>query len=131
LTNSGQSILLVVDDSTLLRLRSMILQMHGLSVTTASSAEEALSLCDGEIYDLVVIDLSEGIDASTQLCEELKAKHRQEAVALMAPAYAYVGSDCPDEVIPKDQGPAKLVREIRDLLDRVSDKTGDSDNSSV
>lgn len=123
MTNFGQSILLVVDDPTLLRLRSMILQMHGLSVTGASSREEAITSCEGQTYDLVIIDLTEGIDASTRLCEELKETYQQEAVALLAPAYAYVGSSCPDEVIPKDQGPAKLVQEIRDLLDRVSDKT--------
>jgi DNA-binding response OmpR family regulator len=103
----------------------MILQMHGFKVSSASSAEEAFECCRREIYDLVVIDLSAGIEASTELCNAVKEQHEKQPVALLAPAYAYVGSDCPDEVIAKDQGPAKLVAEIRELLERVADKATD------
>ncbi len=103
----------------------MILQMHGFKVSCASSAEEAFECCRRQIYDLVVIDLSAGIDASTELCNAVKEQHEKQPVALLAPAYAYVGSDCPDEVIAKDQGPAKLVAEIRELLERAADKTAD------
>jgi hypothetical protein len=72
-----------------------------------------------------VIDLSEGIEASTDLCNSIKEKHPRQTVALLAPACAFVGSDCPDDVIAKNEGPAKLVSEIRELLQRVSDKTAD------
>jgi DNA-binding response OmpR family regulator len=120
-----KTVLIVVDDNVLLRLRSMILQMHGFKVSGASSSDEAFECCEREIFDLVLIDLSAGIEASTALCNAIKEKHPQQTVALLAPAYAYVGSDCPDEVIPKNEGPAKLVNEIRELLQRVSDKTAD------
>jgi DNA-binding response OmpR family regulator len=130
LNQQAKTLLLVVDDYTLLRLRSMILQMHGFKVSTASSSDEAYECCAREIYDLVVIDLSEGIDASTDLCNSIKEKHPQQTVALLAPAYVFVGSDCPDEVIPKNEGPAKLVNEIRDLLQRASDETADPEQSS-
>lgn len=121
----SKTLLIVVDDSVLLRLRSMILQMHGFKVSTASSSDEACECCEREIFDLVLIDLSEGIEASTDLCNAIKEKHPQQTVALLAPAYAFVGSDCPDDVIAKNEGPAKLVSEIRDLLQRASDKTAD------
>jgi len=125
LNQQAKIILIVVDDNVLLRLRSMILQMHGFKVSGASSSEEAFECCERDIFDLVLIDLSTGIEASTDLCEAIKARHPQQTVALLAPAYAYVGSECPDEVIPKNEGPAKLVSEIRDLLQRESDKTAD------
>jgi DNA-binding response OmpR family regulator len=127
LNKQAKTLLIVVDDSVLLRLRSMILQMHGFKVSTASSADEAYECCEREIYDLVVIDLSEGIEASTDLCNAIKERHPQQTVALLAPAYAVVGSECPDEVIAKNEGPAKLVSEIRELLQRASDKTADPD----
>lgn len=120
-----KTILVVVDDNVLLRLRSMILQMHGFKVSGASSAEEAFECCERDIFDLVLIDLSTGIEASTDLCDAIKDTHPQQTVALLVPAYAYVGSECPDEVIPKNEGPAKLVSEIRELLQRESDKTAD------
>ncbi len=120
-----KTILVVVDDSVLLRLRSMILQMHGFKVSGASSSEEAFDCCEREIFDLVLIDLSGGIEVSTDLCDAIKNTHPQQTVALLAPAYAYVGSECPDEVIPKNEGPEKLVSEIRELLQRDSDKTAD------
>lgn len=125
MNQQAKIILIVVDDNVLLRLRSMILQMHGFKVSGASSSEEAFECCERDIFDLVLIDLSTGIEASTDLCEAIKDRHPQQTVALLAPAYAYVGSECPDEVIPKNEGPAKLVSEIRDLLQRESDKTAD------
>lgn len=127
MTHSGKTLLLVVDDPTLLRLRSMILQMHGFKVIGASSAQEAFDCCERQVYDLVLIDLSQGLEVSTELCNAVKEKHAQQPVALLAPAFAYVRSDCPDDVISKDQGPAKLVSEIRDLLQRVSEKTADAE----
>lgn len=125
MNQQAKIILIVVDDNVLLRLRSMILQMHGFKVSGASSSEEAFECCERDIFDLVLIDLNTGIEASTDLCEAIKDRHPQQTVALLAPAYAYVGSECPDEVIPKNEGPAKLVSEIRDLLQRESDKTAD------
>ena len=125
-----KTILLVVDDHVLLRLRSMILQMHGFKVSCASSSDEAYECCEREVFDLVVIDLSEGIDASTDLCNAIKEKHPQQTVAVLAPAYVVVGSDCPDEIIAKNEGPAKLVNQIRDLLQRASDETADPEQSS-
>ena len=130
MNQQAKTILVVVDDSVLLRLRSMILQMHGFKVNGASSSEEAFECCEREIFDLVLIDLSAGIEASTDLCDAIKDSHPQQTVALLAPAYAYVGSECPDEVIPKNEGPAKLVSEIRELLQRASDKTADPEQSS-
>lgn len=103
----------------------MILQMHGFKVSCASSSDEAYECCEREIFDLIVIDLSAGIDASTDLCNAIKEQHAQQTVAVLAPAYVHVGSNCPDDVIAKNQGPAKLVNEIRELLERVSDKTAD------
>jgi len=125
-----KTILVVVDDNVLLRLRSMILQMHGFKVSGASSSEEAFECCERDIFDLVLIDLSTGIEASTDLCDAIKNNHPQQTVALLVPAYAYVGSECPDEVIAKNEGPAKLVSEIRELLQRESDKTADPEQSS-
>ena len=72
MNQQAKTILVVVDDSVLLRLRSMILQMHGFKVSGASSSEEAFECCEREIFDLVLIDLSAGIEASTDLCDAIK-----------------------------------------------------------
>ena len=68
-------LLVVDDDSTVLDLISTKLSLEGYSVTTAESAEAALSMIRKKDFDLIVTDLMlPGIDGFT-LTEVLKTKH--------------------------------------------------------
>jgi diguanylate cyclase (GGDEF)-like protein/PAS domain S-box-containing protein len=68
-------LLVVDDDSTVLDLISAKLDSDGYAVTTAESAEAALSLVGKADFDLVITDLMlPGIDGFT-LTEVLKTKH--------------------------------------------------------
>ncbi len=49
--------LLVDDEESILKLLSTVLGMHGFSVQTATSAEEAVSLLARNEYDVVLTDL--------------------------------------------------------------------------
>lgn len=53
----GQSILLVDDDPSLLKLLAVRLRAAGLEVTTADSAEQAIALIPGYLPQLVITDL--------------------------------------------------------------------------
>jgi DNA-binding response OmpR family regulator len=68
---SGEARLLVVDDEESLRITTAaILENEGYIVDTASSGDEALSLFDSALYDLVLTDLHmEGGDGLSVLAE--------------------------------------------------------------
>jgi CheY-like chemotaxis protein len=50
-------VLLVDDESAILRLLRAVLEPHGFAVTTAASAAEAISLLAPDKYDIVLTDL--------------------------------------------------------------------------
>jgi CheY-like chemotaxis protein len=54
---NGRRRILLVDDTADIRVMLRLqLQMSGVDFEEASSGEEALALCDGESFDLIVLD---------------------------------------------------------------------------
>ncbi len=100
--------LLVVDDEKNIRkLYETELRREGYEVTTVESAEEALSLIEQELPDLVVLDIRlegmDGIDCLRTLMEKRRdlpvilnsaySTYKQDFASWMADAYVVKSSD--------------------------------------
>ena len=118
----GPPILLVEDEPPLLRLAARALRGAGYNVLTASSAEEALELLegDGPVPCALVSDVvMPGLDGLA-LAAELRARHPGLPVLLVSGyAEAALGRDLAAEgirLLPKPYGLADLVTELRAIL---------------
>jgi DNA-binding NtrC family response regulator len=84
-------VLIVDDDTAILRLMAKVVELEGHECTTASSGEEALAFVEGAGFDLLVSDKNlpgmDGIEL-VRLCREL----RPEMPALVITAYGSAGS---------------------------------------
>ena len=118
----GPPILLVEDEPPLLRLAARALRGAGFNVVTASSAEEALELLEGDgpvpcalISDVVM----PGLDG-LGLAAQLRARYPALPVLLVSGyAEAALGRDLAAEgirLLPKPYGLADLVTELRSIL---------------
>lgn len=81
---SSQSILVVDDNPSNLKLFTFLLNLPGYSVTTAASAEQALEALEGLVPDLIIMDLQlPDVDGLT-LTRQLKADPRMKRVPIVA-----------------------------------------------
>ena len=109
-------IVLVEDDSYLTESRKAILETNGYSVEIVGTVREARQRCRTLRCDLVIVDAKEKHDTALELCEEIKLHNPKLCVALMTGYYVYLHSECPDEVIRKDEGPQGFLAKVSDLL---------------
>ncbi len=59
----ADTVLIVDDDQAVLTVLCKVVRSNGIEAVTASSAEQALSLMDGNTYDLVLMDINmHGLD---------------------------------------------------------------------
>jgi DNA-binding NtrC family response regulator len=83
--------ILIVDDEIALRQSlTILLARHGYSVETASSATEALTLLEGERFDLVITDLRMKEMNGLELLNRIKAKYADNEVIIMT-AFGSIG----------------------------------------
>ena len=68
----NERILAVDDDASILELVSDVLSEEALSVTTASSGEEALSLLERESFDLVLLDIMMKGISGLEVCRRIR-----------------------------------------------------------
>jgi DNA-binding NtrC family response regulator len=86
-----RSILVVDDEENFLTLLQWFLTQRGYEVCTASSADEALSLISGRVFDVALLDLRLGTSDGLDLLEEL-AQRLPETTVFMMTAYPTVSS---------------------------------------
>jgi hypothetical protein len=54
---------------------------------------------------------------SNEFCEELKSLYPPQCVALLTGWYTFVPQDsCPDDVIPRGEGPATFITRVAELV---------------
>jgi len=118
----GPPILLVEDEPPLLRLAARALRGAGFNVLTASSAEDALELLEGNgpVPSALVSDVvMPGLDG-LGLAAQLRARYPALPVLLVSGyAEAALGRDLAAEgirLLPKPYGLADLVAELRAIL---------------
>jgi two-component system response regulator RegA len=85
------SILVVDDEENFLTLLQWFLTQRGYQVTTASSTEQALSLLDGRVFEVALLDIRLGAGDGMALLEELTQRLPGLKVFMMT-AYPTVSS---------------------------------------
>ena len=139
-------VLVVEDDATILALLEQVLRTDGYEVRRATSAPEALGLCDERLPDLALIDVGLG-DGMDGLCLVRHIRQRADLPIVMVsaatePEDIQAGFSCgADMYIEKPFVVEKLLARVAGLLGRtpkgtrkrwtVSDVTIDADGRTV
>lgn len=110
-------ILLVDGDFTVQHLRALILRMKGYYVDTAASLDDAREKLSQRTYTLVIVDVGHYAELGVEFCEEIKRGNPHQKLLLQAEDRAFpLKHDCPDDVIPKQEGPHTFVKAVERLL---------------
>jgi DNA-binding NtrC family response regulator len=110
-------ILLVDGDPTVQQLRALILRMKGYRVDVASTLDDARTRMSERRYKLVIVDVGHFADPGLEFCEELKSKNPHQKLLIHAEdAVLPVKSECPDDVVPRQDGPMTFVNAVERLL---------------
>lgn len=79
----AERVLLVDDDTEFLEVMSERLEMRGVEVSTAESAETALALIEKEFFDVVILDLQMPNVDGIETLKRIKEKHEELQVILL------------------------------------------------
>lgn len=120
----GERILVVDDDDSVRRLIVMVLTSNAYDVVEARNAHEALALCAGERFDLMVTDIVMPDGNGYELARDAVALQRHMPVL-------YISGYQPDTLtqidiegiettfLPKPFNNDEITQAVRDLLDRT------------
>jgi len=115
-----KAILCLCNDSTMLLIRSMLLEHFGYVVLPTTSAEDAKHLVAQQCPDMLLMDNGDpGIDWQL-LAEQVKQMCPNLITVVLAPQYrcASVSSSSPiDRFVAKDDGPGALLSQIEELFE--------------
>lgn len=114
--NDMQKIILIQDDPYLVESRKLLLQTNGFQVGVVYTVSQARKMARELDCDLVIVDSEQDHNSAMELCEEIKQHNPKLAVAVMTGYHVYLHSDCPDEVIRQEEGPAGFVAKVRSLM---------------
>jgi DNA-binding NtrC family response regulator len=110
-------ILLVNGDSTLQHLRALMLRMKGYHVDAAASLDDARAKLSERSYKLVIVDVGHYAEPGIEFCEEIKRKNSHQKLLLQAEDGVFpLKNECPDDVIPRQEGPMTFVRAVEQVL---------------
>src|SRR5512146_804544 len=99
-------ILLVDGDSTVQQLRALMLRMQGYRVDVAIGLDDARSKIAERKDKIIIVDVSHCADPGLEFCEEIKSKDPHQKMLIHAEDRVFpVKSECPDDVMPKQDGP--------------------------
>ena len=114
---SGIWILLVDGEATVQHLRALMLRMKGYHVDVATTLEQARSKMGERTYKLVIIDVGHYADVGVEFCEEIKRQNYHQKLLIHAEDRVFpLKSDCPDDVIPKQEGPLTFINAVERCL---------------
>jgi DNA-binding NtrC family response regulator len=111
------SILLVNGAATVQNLRLLILRMRGYTVHGALSLNDARQLLTARRYSLVIVDVGHFARPGLEFCEEIrKIQPHQKVMLQVEDNLLPFHHDCPDTVVPKQEGPHAFVNEVEKML---------------
>jgi DNA-binding response OmpR family regulator len=115
-------VLVVCPDERLGDIRCMILHSHGYDALCVCTPADARQAWSPGAYQLILVDVQSDPDSALSLCNEFKSKDQTQLVALMSQHHIYIPpSACPDEVIPKAEGPRVFVQKVKELLEGAAE----------
>lgn len=110
-------ILLVNGDSTVLQLRALMLRMQTYHVDIADTLDDARIKLAQRRYDLVIVDVGHFADPGLEFCEEIKSRDPHQKLLIHAEDQVFpVKNNCPDDVVPKQEGPLTFVKAVQRVL---------------
>jgi DNA-binding NtrC family response regulator len=109
-------IVLIQEDPYLIATRKKLLESNGYRVHVVRGVNEARARCRELACDLVIVDSDKAHHTSIELCDEIKQNNPALRVAVMTGYHVFVRSECPDEIIKQEDGPAVFLDKIRSLL---------------
>lgn len=116
-------ILVVEDDTLIVRNLSELLRQEGFAVTTASGQKEALQAAENVGFDLALLDISLLDGNGVSLCKSLKERYQLPVIFLTATddeASVVMGLDIgADDYIIKPFRPMEMISRIKSVLRRT------------
>ena len=116
-------ILVVEDDTLIVRNLSELLRQEGFAVTTASRQKEALQAAENVGFDLALLDISLLDGNGFSLCKSLKERYQLPVIFLTATddeASVVMGLDMgADDYIIKPFRPMEMISRIKSVLRRT------------
>lgn len=116
-------ILVVEDDTLIVRNLSKLLRQEGFAVTTASGQKEALQAAENVGFDLALLDISLLDGNGFFLCKSLKERYQLPVIFLTATddeASVVMGLDMgADDYIIKPFRPMEMISRIKSVLRRT------------
>lgn len=116
-------ILVVEDDTLIVRNLSELLRQEGFAVTTASGQKEALQAAENVGFDLALLDISLLDGNGFSLCKSLKERYQLPVIFLTATddeASVVMGLDMSaDDYIIKPFRPMEMISRIKSVLRRT------------
>ena len=116
-------ILVVEDDTLIVRNLSELLRQEGFAVTTASGQKEALQAAENVGFDLALLDSSLLDGNGFSLCKSLKERYQLPVIFLTATddeASVVMGLDMgADDYIIKPFHPMEMISRIKSVLRRT------------
>lgn len=116
-------ILVVEDDTLIVRNLSELLRQEGFAVTTASGQKEALQAAENVGFDLALLDISLLDGNGFSLCKSLKERYQLPVIFLTATddeASVVMGLDMgADDYIIKPCRPMEMISRIKSVLRRT------------
>lgn len=132
----GVQILVVDDEQTLTEVLRYNLEAEGYKVTTASSAEEALTL-DLERFDLMLLDIMMGGMSGLELAERLKQNPATAEIPVIFCTARDTDDDMvvglelgADDYIVKPYSLRNVLARVRNVLRRTSSTRADNDSKN-
>lgn len=116
-------ILVVEDDTLIVRNLSELLRQEGFAVTTASGQKEALQAAENVGFDLALLDISLLDGNGFSLCKSLKERYQLPVIFLTATddeASVVMGLEMgADDYIIKPFRPMEMISRIKSVLRRT------------
>ena len=120
MADGTKAIICLCHDSTMLRVRRMLLEHFGYVVLPTTSEDGAKELVERQCPDMVLMDNGDpGIDWQ-RLAEQVKQICPEVITVVLAPQYGCGSTDSSNSVdrfVAKDDGPDALLSQIKELLE--------------
>lgn len=91
---TGKHILVADDNSVNLRVLELTLKLKGFTVDLVDNGEQAVSLCNANKYDLILMDIHMPLISGIEACRIIRTNDRYENV----PVIALTGSSADEEI---------------------------------
>jgi len=129
MTQRSKAILCLCHDRDMLLIRRMLLEHFGYNVMSTTSVEDARIMAEEQCPDMLLMDNGDlGVDYA-RLAEQVKMACPEVITVVLSPYYRVPGNGAAaaiDRFVAKDDGPAALITQIRELFEDTPERRLDA-----